>query len=206
MPLWHKARVMLPLVLVNTTGYLLLNHHPTRPPALLPLTPVDAGLPFWVWTIWPYAVLLFADVVLPLFIRARAIFRDTVWAYAVAIALNFTVWALFPTTYPRPPLPQGDSLSEAAYRLLVAVDSPASCFPSGHITIPAVALWGLTREAPHLARPLWGGFALLSLSILTTKQHYAVDLLGGLATAAVGVAVIELVRRQRRAPEPVLPT
>lgn len=193
--LWRNLKVLLPLAVLNATAYLLLNHHPPREPVLLPLTLVDRATPFLVWTVWVYAVLLLCDIALPIWIRDLRIFNDAVRAFAVALVLNVTVWSLWPTTYPRPPLPRGDSLSERFYRLLMSTDTPICCFPSSHIAIPALALWALSREHPRQAPLLWGAFAVLAPSILTTKQHYAVDLFGGLAVATIGIGVSMAMRR-----------
>jgi hypothetical protein len=184
---WRNLRAIVPLAAVNTAGYLLLNAFPLGTPRHLPLTAVDRAIPFLPWTVWPYALLLLSDVALPLLLRDAAVFRRVLAAYGVAISCNFLVWAAFPTVMARPVPPAGDSLTEALYRLLVAVDGAGNCFPSGHVTIPAVAVWGLSLERPGLRAPLWAGLAVASLTILTTKQHYLVDLGGGFATAALGI-------------------
>jgi hypothetical protein len=185
----RNALLIGPFVALNTAGYLLLNHYHLRPPIELSLSALDRAIPFLPWTVWPYALLLASDVVLPLALRDRMVFRDTLVAYVVAIAINFAVWTTLPTIYPRPAAPAEATITTAAYNLLVAIDSPASCFPSGHITIPAVACWGFTREWPRAGVAVWGGLALLALTVLTTKQHYLVDVLGGGGTAMLGVAV-----------------
>ncbi|MFN7133469.1 MAG: phosphatase PAP2 family protein, partial [Myxococcales bacterium] len=185
----RNALYVAPLATVNTAGYLLLNHFPLRAPVELPLTGIDTGTPFLLWTIWIYAALLLADVVLPVLVRDRAIFFRMLGAYGIAIGLNFLVWSVYPTVYPRPEVALDDSLSAAAYRLLLTMDTPACAFPSGHITIPAVACWGLSLDRPKAAPWLWAGLALTSISILTTKQHYLADLFGGLGTALAGVVL-----------------
>jgi membrane-associated phospholipid phosphatase len=189
MSLARKLLIVAALAAVTTVIYARLNQHPLRPPILLPRSFVDRALPFWPWTVWPYLLLLSMDVVLPLGLRDPRRFRAMLVAYAVAMPINIAFWALVPTIYPRPPLPGGGSLSEAAYAFLVAHDTPACCFPSGHITIPAVACWSLGQEHPRLRAPLFAVTALLMLSVLTTKQHYLLDVLGGLGTAAAGIAV-----------------
>ncbi|XXF78555.1 phosphatase PAP2 family protein [Myxococcaceae bacterium GXIMD 01537] len=196
----RNVKVVLPLALLQGVGYVLLNRHHLREPTLLPLTALDRDTPFLVWTVWAYAALLSSDFLLPLFIRDGRVLNDAIRAFLVVIAVNFAVWAAFPTSYPRPPPPQGDSLSERFYRLLVAADTPTNCLPSSHIAIPAVSLWALSREHPRRAPLLWAGFALLSLSILTTKQHYVVDLFAGLAVAALGIAVSLALRRRAGTP------
>lgn len=183
-----KLRWVLPLALVNTAAYLLVNHYPLFQPVYLPLTPLDRAIPFLVWTVWPYLLLLVADVVLPFLVRERALFKRMLVAYAVAISTNLVIWMLVPTAIARPVV-LDDTLSASTYRLLVAVDGVGNCFPSAHVTIPALAVWALGRERPQWRRSLWALFAVLSLSILTTRQHYVVDLLGGLATGALGIAV-----------------
>jgi len=196
----RNFRVLMPLALVNAAGYLLLNHFPPREPAYLPLTAVDVATPFLVWTTWAYAVLLLSDIALPMCIRDTRVFNDAVRAFFVVLAVNLSVWSVFPTTYPRPPPPQGDSLSEQFYRLLVAADRPTNCFPSSHIAIPALSLWALSREHPRKAPWMWALYVLFALSILTTKQHYLVDLFGGLGVAAIAIIVSMALRRRAGTP------
>lgn len=199
-----KLRAVAPLAAVNTAGYLLLNHHPFFERRHLPLTALDEAVPFVLWTVWPYLALLLSDVVLPFFVTNRQRFRRMLVAYGVAIALNFTIWALFPAEYERPPVPVGETLTEAVYRLLVSVDAAGNCFPSGHITIPAVGVWAVAGEHRRWAPALWIGLALLSVTILTTKQHYLFDLFGGFATAFVGIVVSR--RLMARPRENLVPT
>ncbi len=195
---WTPARrvaVILPLASANMAIYLALNWHPLRAVRELPMTVIDRALPLLPWTVWPYAVLLLADLVLPLTMRRDDTFVRMIRCYGVTVLLNIAGWAMFPVAYPRPPVPAGDGISMWGYRTLVGIDTPLNCFPSGHISIPAVLCWALTTERPQLRWPVWVGFALLAPSILTTKQHYAWDLIGGLAIAWMGIA---LVRRWER--------
>ena len=186
--LWSRLKVSTTFACVCTSSYLLINNFSIRAPTPLWESPVDTWLPFLPWTVWPYILLLLTDYFFPLMIKERAHFWVTMRAYGIAAAVSFTFWALLPTTLPREGfIPAGDSLSELTYRLLIAMDPPNNCFPSGHISIPTVVYWGLATQWPRWRWPLWGSFALLSVSILTTKQHYALDLLGGLATGALGV-------------------
>lgn len=201
-PWWTVGRrvvIILVLVTVNMSIYLVLNHHPVRAPRLLPMTAVDRLLPFLPWTIWPYLLLLLADAVLPMLIRRDQTFRRMLQAFGVTVVLNITGWVLLPVTYPRPPLPVGDGWTLWGYRTLVGIDTPLNCFPSGHISVPAVLCWAVAQDRPAWRWPLWGAFALLAPSILTTKQHYAWDLVGGMAIAWMGIAVVR--RWERRGPD-----
>jgi len=199
---WRKnAHALLPLTAVLYLGYQVTNRVHLVTPRALPLTALDHAIPFLLWTVWPY-FLLITLLFLPLGIRDRALFRRTLRAFTVAVCLNLLVWALLPTTYPRPPLPDDAGLTAFAYRWLCGLDTPANCLPSGHITSPAVGCWALAREHPRHRIWIWPAFGLLALSILTTKQHYVWDLPAGLATAALGVWASGWVRREAEDPEP----
>ena len=110
----------------------------------MPLTLVDDWLPFWPWTVWPYLLLLALGPLLPLLIRHDLIFRRLLLAYLLAILTTFAFFLFWPTEYVRPAVPTDGSLTAAAYRMLIAVDTTACCFPSGHIVVPllfGVGVW-----------------------------------------------------------------
>lgn len=175
------------LALFNTLIYGWLNTVHYVPPRALPLSGVDRALPFWPWTIWPYMALLFSDILLPPLISDRALFRRLVAGFLISIAIDGVCWAVVPTTYPRPPAPAGVDLSARVYDALMGLDTPANCCPSAHISLPTVTCWALSRQFPRAKAWVWGGFAVLAVTILTTKQHYFADLVAGLASGAVAV-------------------
>lgn len=180
--------VVFPLNMVITVGYVVLNRWPLGTPVELPMSAVDAALPFLPWTVVPYLLLLFSDLLLPLGLQDRALFRTALRGYTLGMVANFAVWATFPTTYPRPAAPTDDSWTSALYRYICTLDTPVTCLPSAHITMPAVGCWALARQYPRARAFIWAGFAVMSLTILTTKQHYVADLFAGLLTAAAGIA------------------
>jgi membrane-associated phospholipid phosphatase len=187
-PAIQRLKVSTIFAMCCTSSYLLINYMPLREPLPLWQSSFDIWLPFLPWTIWPYILLLLTDFFFPLMIADRRLFKITMRAYALTAMISFTVWALFPTTLPRAHImTTGDSLSEVTYRLLIAVDPPNNCFPSGHISIPTVLFWALAKQWPQWRWILWLSFGLLSLTILTTKQHYVVDLFGGLIAGCIGL-------------------
>jgi hypothetical protein len=185
---WHNAQVVLPLGVVQTSGYLWLNHVPLGPSHTLPMTAIDGWIPLWPWTVWPYLALVASEVVLPLFVRRREVFRRLLVAYALAMTTAFSFYLFWPTSYPRGSAPTDASWHSAAYRWLVAVDRPECCFPSGHIIVPALGCWALWRDGRRCGTWLLAAFALCAPSVLTTKQHYLWDVFGGLAVAALSLA------------------
>ncbi|MDX2034942.1 MAG: phosphatase PAP2 family protein [Blastocatellia bacterium] len=183
---WNNFKSFFPVVAILYAGYQVTNRFHAIEPQRLPMTSLDHAIPFLLWSVWPYFGLIML-LALPLFIRTERLFRRSVLAITVAVCLNLLCYTVMPTTYPRPPLPEGDTFSHAAYRWLCSIDTPANCFPSGHITSPAISYWALAQENPMLIWWFRAIFALLALSILTTKQHYVFDLFGGLASAGIGI-------------------
>ena len=107
------------------------------------------------------------------------------------MAIHIAFWALWPTTYPRPPVPAGVTLSEQLYLFLIHVDAPVNCFPSAHVAAPSVQLFFVCRAWPKYAPWLWSVFGLFALSILTTKQHYAWDLIGAVVIVFIALKITE---------------
>lgn len=190
-PVSLRVRVLAVAAVVtfNTALYLWVNAHPLRTPALLPTTPLDVWLGWHAWTIWPYWLLLVINPFFAVGIRDTTLLLATLRAYVVAMAINMAVWLAWPTQLPRHPLPESlDPLTTGAWQLLLALDEPNTCFPSGHITIPTVVMFAFATQYPRARR--WGWLVLLLFpSIITTGQHYAVDLAAGMLTAIIGIAV-----------------
>ncbi len=169
------------------TIYQATNRYHLYTPTLLPMTRLDYAIPFWTWTVVPYFMLI-CGMYLPALVKDVTHFKRTLAAITVGVLINYTIFFLWPTTYPRPPLPDGTMFYDDWYRWLTVIDTPANCFPSGHITAPAIGCWAMSRQYPKWRWLMWLAFVPLSLTILTTKQHYVWDLLGGLATAVIGIA------------------
>ena len=189
--LLRNLRVVAPLAVVQIAVYWLLNHFPLLPSRELALTWLDRVIPFWTWTIWGYFALDVSAISLPFAVRDRQVFRRLVVAYGISMGAAAMFFALWPTHYPRPPEPTDGSWHCLAYDWLVQVDTPECCFPSSHVIVPVIACAALWQDGRR------GGFWLLlllavaicTLTILTTKQHYLWDLLGGLAISAMAILV-----------------
>ncbi len=186
----RNAKVVVPIAAVQSVAYALLNHFPVVESRTLSLTLIDEWTPFWPWTVWPYLLLVSGQVVVALFVRDRRVFRETLTAYLPAFALTFLVFLVWPTRYVRPEAPLDATLTALVYRVMVAVDTPECCCPSGHIVGPAIIAWGAWRDGTRLGRCMPWVFPPLALTILTTKQHYAWDLIAGLAVAVVAIVVV----------------
>lgn len=189
LPLPRRLAVVGVAGAIDLALYGMFNRAPTQPPALTPHCFVDDVVPFLPWTIYPYLTLLGLAFVLPPLVRERAAFVDMMRAFVTAIGLNYAVWIAWPTFMPRPDDP-GDVVGVGPWRWFTGFDHDNNALPSGHITIPVVAAWGVGRCFPRLRAPLLVLLVVLAPSVMTTKQHTLGDLLAGLATALVGIGVV----------------
>ncbi len=188
------------VVLIWTTflylGYQLTNRFQLFEPHLLMLFEFEKNIPFTVWTVLPY-LLLVGGMYLPIFLNTPIVFIKSLYAIGFAVAINYSIFILFPTVYPRPPTPEVVDFTSAIYQWLVSIDSPANCFPSGHVSVPGIGFWYLARQHKKWTWLYGLIFILLVSTVLTTKQHYFIDIPAGLFTAIIGIMLAERFYKRR---------
>jgi membrane-associated phospholipid phosphatase len=195
------GRLLTTVVAIVTTfqSYFWIND--TFPSRFDLLTPLDEAIPFLPWTYAVYtsffALLLGAAWLL----EAREYLRMLA-AVLLANGVCYLGFMLFTAHYPRPPLesiPPG--FWREQFRLMYGSDQAGNTFPSIHV---ATTMLGALRLRHRRGGALWMLWALLiSLSTLTVKQHFIVDVLGGFAVAWAIHAV--MFRRTSEAPAPLGP-
>jgi membrane-associated phospholipid phosphatase len=153
-----------------------------RGPALLPLTRVDLALPFLPWTFWVYLTVYFIYFCSAFIQKDRQLLGKFLTGYVIAYTLIGLFFVAVPTTFPRDQfaIPSHvDPLTRLLIDFSRATDLPTNCWPSMHVASCVLCTAPLYRR-----RPVWFAiFTVWSLficvSTLTTKQHYAADLLPG---------------------------
>ena len=164
----------------------------SQPPA--PLTVVmPAWVPFWPVFTLPYLALLVVTWLLPVVLRDAGRFRACLRAMVYAFLLVVPWWILIPTRLDRPPLPQGWWVGP--YLWLIAMDPPHCILPCAHGIGPTVAAWFVASERATWRWPLAAMLVLALPSIAFVGQHRPVDILIGMAAAAVGIAIAQTSHR-----------
>jgi len=153
-----------------------------RAPATFELWLPDRLIPFIDWTIWVYAsqFLLLYGCFLGVN-SARAVSR-MVYAISLASLLAFTIFLICPTEFPRGMTVKAGS-EAFAFRFLYSIDSAANCFPSLHVALAWLSALSLRDERKKAGAMAIVWAALISVSTMTTKQHYFVDIVGGVGLA-----------------------
>jgi len=189
-------------------GYFGVGWLATDPAAARSLaTPRDAAIPFLLGSVVVYWSILPMGL-LPIFgVADRDVFRRVALAYAVTIAVALASFVAFPVTSAGF-RPDALAFADAGFpgwllRLLYFLDPPVNLFPSLHLALAFLAALAVV----HVRSPL-GAVAVvwtlcIAVSVCTTKQHFAVDALAGIALAAL--AHFAFVAR-RRVSAPALAT
>lgn len=197
--LGSRMRERAPLKIVGTTiwvwvffiGYFYLLRHPARPPLVMPLTWVDAWVPFEPLALVPYLSLWLYVGIAPGLLRGfMPLLVYGFWAGALC-ACGLMIFYLWPTQIPPLPLDRADA---PGFALLAGIDAAGNACPSMHVAISVfTAVWieHLLRRvgapaALRLANLAW--VLAIAWSTLATRQHVAWDVAGGTALGLVFAA------------------
>jgi membrane-associated phospholipid phosphatase len=185
----ERAVLTIGAVTFFVAGYFAVGHHVDPGRARDLGTSLDARIPFIARSVWVY-LWVFPASLLPLFlVRCPRLFRRTIVAYCVAIAVSLIVFAAIPVTSiglraDRAAL-DVTRFSPWAVSVLYRLDPPYNLFPSLHLSIAALAALSAWKARRLYGAATFVGVALIGASICTVKQHFVLDGLGGVALAIV---------------------
>jgi membrane-associated phospholipid phosphatase len=149
------------------------------------VTRIDLTVPLVPSSVWVYVSWYLATGAV--LFGGRDTFRQGWLAYAIAFAVCIVLYLVWPITIERPSL-EGTQVAERLVRAVYGADIPVNLFPSFHAAVAAVLL--RLRPAGRVSTvlvTLWT--VLLSASCVLLKQHYVLDVLGGLALGWTSVGL-----------------
>jgi membrane-associated phospholipid phosphatase len=152
---------------------------------LLELTPLEKQIPLIPWTIWIYIGLYPFLLWCAYEIDDLRVMDLTLYAFGILVAISCCIFIFFQVTYPRElyPLFYEPSLSLDVFNLIRKIDRPTNCLPSLHVGQCFLLSFSLGKT--NRLKGAFGIFSsiIISLSTLTTKQHYIADILAGFLLA-----------------------
>lgn len=188
----YKLTILLSFAAAYWVFYLYPNLFATWEAHLLPLLWIDQRTPLLPGTFLIYLsdYLVFAFVIF--LQRTKNEFHHLSRMCFMTLLLCGLFFLLYPTTYPRPAYPTVDCLIvQLAMDTIQNLDSPKNCFPSMHVALTGVATYSIRNRSKPLFLFFGVWTLLIYISTLTTKQHYFMDIVGGIGVLAV-VAFIEM--------------
>jgi membrane-associated phospholipid phosphatase len=164
-------------------------------PQLLPMTIIDQSIPMIPWTIIIYLSDYFYILFLLHLFKNQALYSQACYATFFGVTIAFATFFTFPTVFPREQIPIQVPW-DTFFKLLHGFDAPSNCFPSLHVSNTLIPTWFCVQQLPRKRDRwlLWLWAIAICLSTVTTKQHYAVDILGGLAVTWISIELVKRVR------------
>jgi len=166
-------------------GYFAISHFTEgRPVHTLSPFEWEQRIPFRPDFVWMY-LSIYPTFLLPfLFIRDRDFFRIFSLAYITVMCVCYLTYLLYPVTIQRPVFVE-NSFSTWTLGIVYQADKPWNCFPSMHVAMSLLA--ALTILEVHRIRGVVTLLLTLAIALSTVliKQHYVLDVLGGMALTMI---------------------
>lgn len=157
--------------------------------ALPPWTPREVLRGDAVWSvpyvpafILPYASVFIMPVVPLLVVTDRSAFRRVAAAFAAAILASGLCFLALPLAPPHP-ADVGSGPFAALTSAFYALDVPTNLFPSLHVSVAFLSAFAVGRERPRWLPWMLAWASLIALSTLFVRQHYVLDVAGGVVLA-----------------------
>jgi membrane-associated phospholipid phosphatase len=109
-------------------------------------------------------------------------------SYICSYILAGIFWYLFPNGVARPKIEKNDIFSRMI-KTIYKYDDDTNGFPSAHVFATLICCYYLTAIYPNNLLFIWLTGLLIILSTVFVKQHYIIDLLGGVVTFALSVII-----------------
>ena len=168
--------------------YLFFNRFNFYQPQELPLLWPDRGIPLLAESIWVYLSIYFMYGITYYLAKDHLNLSKYLYASLFQVIISVSIFLVWPTTYPRHlyPLPNGiDRNTEFIFSLIRNIDTPASCCPSLHVSTAFLTSFIFLEEQKRKFPLFFIWAVIISLSTLSTKQHYFWDVLGGFIVAVL---------------------
>lgn len=132
---------------------------------------------------WIYVYSMAYPVCLaPVFLLSLPRLRVACLAYTVAITLSLFTFLAFPVGMIRPEATPGEP-GLWLLELTRWIDRPFNCFPSLHVSLDFISAFVTWTERPLAGALLLAAASVISVSTMFVKQHYALDVAGGVVLA-----------------------
>lgn len=184
-----KFKLLLIAVLAFIVCYLIPNHFGFIKATNLYLFNFETKIPFISWTVWIYMSDYVYVVLAFMLLKEKININKAFYSFLFFCVSSMLVFYIYPTTFPRPVV-EYVGVNGILLKLLHNIDTPNNCFPSLHVGMSFLLSYFYLYEQKKYFPLFFLWSILISLSTLSTKQHYFVDILGGIILSIVSFYVI----------------
>ena len=161
-----------------------------------PTTSIDTWIPVIPWMIVPYSTLYFYyPMAAILGMKSEQTQRENVIFHQILLMLTWIVFVIFILLPVKVDIRSSVFAADLGiwqpwYDYLYAVDTPWNAWPSLHIVQSLLAMlvvsrWYNTENYRWQIRILWFSWLMLTISVMTTKQHFVWDVVTGIIIAVL---------------------
>jgi membrane-associated phospholipid phosphatase len=194
----NKHSVILLLTGVFLTLYTLCGAFSYQRAVYLPLLSLDTIVPFIPETIVIYIILYPCYIFWALYsYKDEDIMNKTLYGFVLLTIISCIIFLIAPVTYPRFqfPLPLDNNFTTILFRAIRKVDKANNCLPSLHVGLCFLFAFNFYKENKRKLYISLFISVLVSLSTLTTKQHYIYDIIFGFFLSLLIYITIEKITR-----------
>jgi hypothetical protein len=189
-PRWSVRYVLWRVFLVAATiGLVALTYYPasqaTAHRSYDLTTALDRAIPFVPWTWWIYFPhYVFGLIVTTVVVRDVHLLFRVIFAILLGQVVSSALYFVVPSTFPRPlTVGDADPITAAALQWFWGTDPANNTFPSTHVANACMAALGAWTSRQSVR---WYSLLVavgVFVTVHTTKQHYWVDAVAGVAVA-----------------------
>ncbi len=163
-------------------GYFHLLRHPVNAVTVMPLTALDALIPFQPAALYAYLSLwLYVGIAPGLQLRFMELLVYGLWAGALCVT-GLAMFHFWPTAVPQVAL---DVAGVPGFQMLQGIDATGNACPSMHVAIAMFTVVWIEHLLRSARAPRWlralnlGWFLAIAWSTLAIRQHVVLDVLAG---------------------------
>lgn len=146
---------------------------------------LDQAIPLVpAWSV-VYGSLFLAALLPVMVVHQQELVRRTILAFLMAWLISYAVFLAYPTVSSRPAEVAGDGFFDWTLRIIYESDIRYNCFPSLHVAQCFIAALVCHRVHRGVGAAAVAWACLVALSTLFTKQHYVLDVVGGVFLAGL---------------------
>ena len=168
-------------------GYMIINWISRSRDSFVDVSiPIDYSLPFVPAFIFGYILVYLSIVLIYVTINDIESWGRSVVACTLATTIAYVVFLTIPVRMDmRPDLVASGGINVAITRFYYAIDLPYNCFPSLHVTYPALATLLTWRDHRVMRWVFLAMMLIVAISVMLVKQHYIADVLAGFVNAGI---------------------
>ncbi len=148
----------------------------------------DDSIPLVPVFIIPYLAYFFLIIYSVSKLWSTELINDFLVSYIVSYVIAGIFWYLVPNGVARP-LIKGKSILKDIIRFIYKHDDDTNGFPSAHVFSTLICSYFLSIWNPGAAYIFWIVAALITASTVLVKQHYILDILGGIIVFALSIII-----------------